>query len=429
MSSSSNKPPDLDLSEYLDVSQEENLTEDEYRKIYEDGEIRRFLHVFSSYVSEVRAVDSPDDEEPQWPENHDQCLSEYVAREVYRLMKLANETRKLQVGSSRARTRSRTPEGDRSAPDARPGRGNPLREVPSSVDEQEDDLELRDFKRLALHVATCIVDLHERFQNIFKWRNPAASKRYTLALFLLFVAVLLVPTWYLAKATWFGVGFVFWHVTPVIDSLSPRGFSRLPPLFGDVPTDTDYAMKLISQRVASGQPVLPPPSPHKFHSRSKSEETKPKKLFYAKGIGEIGKLMSHEAQRIQRYATDISEHTSGGRRRLHPVIANAIAIAHPTANADVHTYPCHYGATTPGLITLTPRRLYFTSLFSDSTKKEIAVDDISGVKKAGLLKGLHITAHSAGAITEEEVKFSYVANRDDLFARLVGLGKQRWKSI
>lgn len=32
---------------------------------------------------------------------------------------------------------------------------------------------------------------------------------------------------------------------------------RLPPAFNDIPTDADYAMELISQRIASGQDVKP----------------------------------------------------------------------------------------------------------------------------------------------------------------------------
>ena len=37
----------------------------------------------------------------------------------------------------------------------------------------------------------------------------------------------------------------------------PQELLRLPPAFNDVPTDADYAMDLISQRVASGLDVTP----------------------------------------------------------------------------------------------------------------------------------------------------------------------------
>lgn len=36
---------------------------------------------------------------------------------------------------------------------------------------------------------------------------------------------------------------------------------RLPPTFNDVPTDSDYALDIISQRVASGLDVKPSPFP------------------------------------------------------------------------------------------------------------------------------------------------------------------------
>jgi GRAM domain-containing protein 4 len=91
---------------------------------------------------------------------------------------------------------------------------------------------------------------------------------------------------------------------------------------------------------------------------------------------------------------------------------------------------CQFGST-PGLITLTLKRVYITPMFSGISKEEIPVEDISGVKKIGLLKGLRISwmKTEEGQSKEEEFKFSWVANRDDLFARLVGLGKQRWKSV
>lgn len=45
--------------------------------------------------------------------------------------------------------------------------------------------------------------------------------------------------------------------------------SRLPPAFGDVPTDADYAMQLISERVAAGLDVKPTKS-----TKSKRKHTR-----------------------------------------------------------------------------------------------------------------------------------------------------------
>ena len=47
---------ELEIPDVLDGVKEEALTEEEFRKIYEDGEIRRFLHVFSSVRITMKAI-------------------------------------------------------------------------------------------------------------------------------------------------------------------------------------------------------------------------------------------------------------------------------------------------------------------------------------------------------------------------------------
>jgi len=86
------------------------------------------------------------------------------------------------------------------------------------------------------------------------------------------VAVLILPTHYIAKSIYLSWGVIYWHVVPVIAALSPAdrtrqvsvashpvcGFIeifRVPALFGDAPTDAEYAMDLIGERVASGQDI------------------------------------------------------------------------------------------------------------------------------------------------------------------------------
>jgi hypothetical protein len=90
---------------------------------------------------------------------------------------------------------------------------------------------------------------------------------------LLFLGTLLLPSKYLAKLTYFAGGFLFWHVIPVIAALPPSELARLPPPFSNAPTDTDYAMELISQRVAAGLPVKP--KSRKRHSRATSTSSIP----------------------------------------------------------------------------------------------------------------------------------------------------------
>jgi GRAM domain-containing protein 4 len=83
----------------------------------------------------------------------------------------------------------------------------------------------------------------------------------------------LLPTKLIIKLASFSVGVLFWHGIPVVlamprrcaSSVSPLliGFDayvlfiRLPPPLTFVPTDAEYAMDIISQRVALGLPVRP----------------------------------------------------------------------------------------------------------------------------------------------------------------------------
>jgi hypothetical protein len=65
----------------------------------------------------------------------------------------------------------------------------------------------------------------------------------------------LLPAQVLAKAVYLVLGILFWHVIPVIMALSAEDRKRLPPAFNDLPTDADFAMELISKRVAAGLEV------------------------------------------------------------------------------------------------------------------------------------------------------------------------------
>lgn len=68
---------------------------------------------------------------------------------------------------------------------------------------------------------------------------------------------------------------------------------------------------------------------------------------------------------------------------------------------------------------------------STNARINIALSDLRGVKKMGLLKGLslrwrqsqHDTNESG---TEKEEKFMWVGDRDELFARLIGQDGRRW---
>lgn len=85
-----------------------------------------------------------------------------------------------------------------------------------------------------------------------------------------------MPAVYLSRMCGLGFGIAFWHVVPVIAAMPPSDrmryvfhppgcihetyqlfCSRVPPALWQVPTDAQYAMELISQRVARGLEVRP----------------------------------------------------------------------------------------------------------------------------------------------------------------------------
>jgi hypothetical protein len=73
---------------------------------------------------------------------------------------------------------------------------------------------------------------------------------------MIFVA-LFTPAKYVVKGIYAGGGLVFWFVPNLWMALPVEHRSRIPPPLGDVPTDAEYAMNIISQRVERGEPVLP----------------------------------------------------------------------------------------------------------------------------------------------------------------------------
>lgn len=87
----------------------------------------------------------------------------------------------------------------------------------------------------------------------------------------------------------------------------------------------------------------------------------------------------------------------------------------------------------PGIITLTPTKLYFTSLVSFDPKVIISLRDITSVKKVGLLKGLDVFSSAVdpdGFTVERQERFLWINNRDELFARIAsGDNRTRWSKM
>ncbi|KAI5835560.1 hypothetical protein K523DRAFT_368238 [Schizophyllum commune Tattone D] len=304
--------------------------------------------------------------------------------------------------------------------------------------------EEQDLKRLGLHILSDIADLHERVKNLFIWRRPEASYRYGVLLVLLFVFTLVVPTKYIVKAVYACLGFLFWHVIPVIDAMSIRDRQRMPPILADVPTDADFAMELISKRVAAGQDLrrshhkvkkakhaafsrsevsLASPSPRARGSPDPSHDKEQK----ASGVdwqkwgqrAAIGKAWAEDPKRLfAKKAGDLGWPPSPA-----VVPGPPLAVAQPEAELETHAYPAHH-STGPGLLTISPVVLQFTPFLSTTPKLSIPIKDLRGVKKTGLLKGLTLRYDDGSQVREE--KFPWVGGREELFARLIGPDRTRW---
>ncbi|KAF4623750.1 hypothetical protein D9613_001796 [Agrocybe pediades] len=310
-----------------------------------------------------------------------------------------------------------------------------------TVDETEES---RDMKRIGLRVVEDLADLHERVRNIFIWRRPSASRRYTYVLCVVFLLTLL-PAQYIAKLTFFILGCLFWHITPLVAALSPVDRRRLPPPLNDVPTDADYAMELISQRVAAGLEVNPTkqkkaqgrpcssseslaldsPSSKTQKNQSRSRDNSVDWKKWGSRLA-MGKSAASELRRLKPGSAWPVHEVWPPRHPLLP----GVGIALPQSTDELHTYPCQHSSG-PGLITLTPRTLLFTPLMSQTAKLIIPLSDVKGAKKTGLLKGLHIrwTSTIDDVKEQTEDKFVWIGSRDELFARLVGSDGKKWMKV
>jgi len=283
-----------------------------------------------------------------------------------------------------------------------------------------------------------LADLHERIKNIFTWRRPAVSRRYALLLAIASFGVLALPAQYVAKLAYLFGGIAFWHVVPVVAALPRADIARVPPAFGDAPTDADYAMELIARRIAAGQDVgiSVQRNNHRHRASNASTVSLTVTSFDISheaqssdndGINwkKWGERVAHGKSLMEEGKQLMSSRTSRGQTPSMEETATRGPGAERT-----HTFPAQY-ASTPGLITLTPTTLYFTSLTSTRAKLVIPCDRLRGVKKSGLVKGISMVWVPTDSVDgrEREERFHWVGNRDELFARLLGPDGGRWMRI
>ncbi|TFK41171.1 hypothetical protein BDQ12DRAFT_679017 [Crucibulum laeve] len=383
--------------------------------------------------------------------------STFGMKEMWRLFKLFNKSKKNKVKAFAKDTgRDQATEGLETDED-----DGALHEDTTVLENASDGKEATDLKRVALHSMNEVADLHERVRNIFIWRRPASSRIYAMAIFFIFVATLVLPAQYLSKLTYFVLGSFYWHIIPIIAALPAEDRARLPPAFSDVPTDADYAMELISQRVAAGLDITPlksnknkNKSSKQQHSRSrtldldsdvdsirsirtnhkqsKSEDGKAKAPIDWKKWGDrlaVGKALADGGKRLM-----IGKHNSESDFSTDSLASRAHIFSPGQFETitETHTYPAQHSSA-PGLITVTNTTLFFTPIISQDPKLIVPLSSIKGVKKTGMLKGLNISWNETstdGTKVQNEEKFLWVGDRDELFARLVSTeGGKRWLNV
>lgn len=307
------------------------------------------------------------------------------------------------------------------------------------LEKESEEEEVEDIKSTVIFIMDQVSDTHERIRNLFLWRRPQASWLFILVLAALFLVTACVPAKYLAKGAYAACGMAFWHVTPILAAMTASERARMPPPLCSLPTDADYAMDLISHRVALGLDVRPPhkrkgsgnpPAPSPGLSEQPGDRNNNMKW---KKWGErvaAGKAWIEGSRRLvngQQWSQ------SGSWPPPGPLLPSlAFVYSTPDAQIETHTFPAQH-AKAPGLITLTNTTLFFTPLMSSTAKVVIALSDICAVKKVGPMKGLHVrwmdSVNERHARAEREEIFRWVGGRDELFARLVGWQGRRWVRI
>ncbi|KAL4243508.1 GRAM domain-containing protein 4 [Abortiporus biennis] len=292
---------------------------------------------------------------------------------------------------------------------------------------------------MALFAANQLLDIHERAKNLFLWRMPAASAWFG---FLIFFGILvsLLPAVFLARIGGLIAGIVFWHVIPVMAVIPVEDLSRFSAACRVVPTDAEYAMELISQRVARGLDVKP--KPRRKTSESSLNDTPGGVETTSRGsVADISvdwKKWGQRAAHTKSWTKDVKSIFKDGQWKdptnwptRNPLTAKVVI---PSGGSqpvlEAHTYPAHNK--TPGLITLTSSALIFSPIASSQTKLSIGLENIIGVKKMGTVHGLRIRWTDAlenGVMVERDEKFFWVGGRDELFARIVGSQGRRWTKV
>ncbi|CAE6514626.1 unnamed protein product, partial [Rhizoctonia solani] len=333
----------------------------------------------------------------------------------------------------------------------------------SSEGEEEDLLQRQqdeeDWRTSALKIMEDFADLHERVRNLWLWRRERSSRIYTLVLTTVFLFTALAPAQVLAKTTFAVVGIFYWFVIPVLLAMPPEARKRIPaPLF-DVPTDAEYAMSLMSIRVAKGESIIPTPlrggrehgrarrfianmnadsavagatvrkdvgwdvaNPDQGVDEMRQEASDKEAVANCERAAATGEVEYAENEGAPLAAESSAEIGTLGRLKNRIEASTADLLGRNKA-----TVPANHKAT-PGTLSLNSEGIGFTPLLTSKPRLQIPLENIQGVKKTGRTNGLRVRHLTEEGIEHENV-FRFIPNRDEIFGKLVGWGGKRWKKV
>ncbi|KAG8969610.1 hypothetical protein FRC05_001041 [Tulasnella sp. 425] len=338
-----------------------------------------------------------------------------------------------------------------------------------------------DWRRLAVLITEELADLHERAKNLFLWRRPESSSKYTMILFVGACAVTVTPAHILAKVVYAALGFVYWFLIPVLCAMTRKQRSMIPPPFWDIPTDAEYAMEIIAKRVANGQSVVSDKRQIRniteaYGARSKRDllMKNRSRVSLNSAVSPSSPVVPPEGDIPQHILTSdsLAELANGHEGMGKPstaghhgeVTVSPPAMTPPEApegfpgisnqidsdrqSSEVQTYSAHHKHL-PGIMTLSNHAIEFTPILGHRPRVQIPLDRIRGVKRAGhrtllirFIEPVPSDKEEPGQIkavenpesaeapkvlvmSEREEKFRWVGQRDEVFARIVA-SKKDW---
>ncbi|KAI1791941.1 hypothetical protein LXA43DRAFT_1094024 [Ganoderma leucocontextum] len=249
----------------------------------------------------------------------------------------------------------------------------------------------------------------KRLKNIFLWREPTASA--------------------ICGAVMLG-GFIL--------AIPESERRRLPSPLSFVPSDTEYAMELISQRVARRLPVkarrkrpgtrssdssMPEAEDSQASSSSVDWQKVGERIASTKEMAGDYKGLFREGQwkktenwkALNPLAPKVVTSQNGDEPRIEtqsmstwPSPLAPHAKGELLTQTELAAFPATMRSHGPGLITLTLTSLFFTSLLSPQSVLTVELADITGVKNITMTRGLEL-----------------VGSRSELFARLTVTAESR----